>query len=274
MSTHSELLSGIETTIDITPVQSVGKAIAIVEVLIRSSEPLSAKAIADQIGVNRTTTHRFLRALMQLGWIEKPATGAVYRLSVRFLALAQLATQSRNVMAEIRPELEQLSRLTRETVHVGIRNGHEVVHIDRIDSLERVGVASKIGSRAELHTTGLGKALLAAEPETYLEEYIAGVVKRDVTSSFDLPAFRREIALTRARGFSIDDEDDSVGVRCLGVAVLGADGAPLFAISITGPSPRFTREHVNTYSPEAIRIAQKISSNFGWNGELVAQHAD
>jgi IclR family KDG regulon transcriptional repressor len=257
----------VEAATEIGMIQSVGKAMTVIETLMRAREPLSARAIAELAGINRTTTHRLLRALMRLGWVEKPPAEPVYRLSIRFLALAQVATQGRNFLAELRPGLERLSRLSRETIHLGVRDGSEVLHIDRIDSLERVGVASKIGSRAALHTTGLGKAILAAESPAQVEEYIAFAVKETEQPLSDPEAFRREIAVTRERGYSIDDEDDSVGVRCLGVAVLGVGGAPLFAISITGPSPRFTRRHVLAYAPEAIDTARALSRELGWDGE-------
>lgn len=257
-----------ESTAEAGTVQSVSKAMALVEMLMRSREPLSARVIAESAGVNRTTTHRLLRALMQVGWVEKPPAEPVYRLSVRFLALAQVATQGRNFLEELRPGLERLSKLSRETIHVGIRDGLEVLHIDRIDSLERVGVASKVGSRAALHTTGLGKALLAAESPEVLEEYLTVATKVPTQPLQDPDKLRHEIERTRERGYSIDDEEDSIGVRCLGVAVLGVGGAPLFAISITGPSPRFTRLHVQTYAPAAVETAQVLSRELGWDGEF------
>ena len=188
--------------------------------------------------------------------------------SIRFLGrLPKIATQGRNFLGEVRPGLDGYSQLSRETMHVGVRDGYEVLHIDRIDSLKRVGVASKIGGRAALHTTGLGKAILAAESPAYLENYITACATMMRQERFDVTMFRHEIELTRSRGYSIDDEDDSIGVRCLGVCVLGVGGSPLFAISITGPSPRFTREHVAAYAPDAIDTARALSRQLGWDGE-------
>jgi IclR family transcriptional regulator, KDG regulon repressor len=247
-------------------VLSVGKALAIVELLMRFAEPLSARAIAEHVGINRTTAHRLLRALMQRGWIEKPTGTAAYRLGLKFLALAHVATSERNFLLEVRPALEPLSRLSRETIHVGVADGFDVVHVDRIESLERVGVASKIGSRAPLHTTALGKALLAAGSSEFVDEYIR--FARDRTPPYPKPdeeALRAEIGRTRTRGYSIDDEDDSIGVRCLGVAIVGSGGVPLFAVSITGPSPRFTRAHVEQYAPDVIRVGQQLSRQLGWS---------
>lgn len=248
---------------------SVDKALAVVELLMRRTEPLPARIIAQEAGINRTTTHRLLNALMHRGWIEKPPGTASYRLSLKFLALAHVSTQIRSFLEEVRPAMEHLSRLSRETVHLGVLDGWEVLHIDKVESLERVGVSSKIGSRGALHTTGLGKALLAASPDELLEDYLAYAASPGAAVRVPDPeALRAEIALTRARGYAIDNEDDSIGVRCLGVAIRGAGGAPLFAMSLTGPSPRFTLEQVEALAPEVVATADALSRRFGWDPEL------
>ncbi|HEY7032267.1 MAG TPA: IclR family transcriptional regulator [Thermomicrobiales bacterium] len=258
--------------VDQSTLLSVDKALSIVELLMRRAEPLSARAIAAEAGINRTTTHRLLNALIHRGWIEKPAGTASYRLGLKFVALAHVGALGRNFLEEVRPAMEHLSRLTRETVHLGVLDGFEVLHVDKIESLERVGIASKIGSRGTPHTTGLGKALLAAGPEDVVEAYLAYAGGEDAAVRIaDPAAFRAEIARTRDRGYSIDDEEDSIGVRCLGVAVLGAGGAPLCAISLTGPSPRFTLERVTAYAPEVVATVGALSRQLGWEptGEVV-----
>lgn len=262
--------SSAANAIDQSTLLSVDKALSIVEILMRRTEPLSARAIAEAAGINRTTTHRLLNALMHRGWIEKPAGTASYRLGLKFVALAHVGSLSRSFFAEVRPVMEQLSELTRETVHLGVLDGFDVLHVDKIDSLEHVGIASKIGSRGIPHSTGLGKALLAAGPDRTIDEYIAYATGPNPRSRLtDGKAFREELARTRARGFSIDDEEDSIGVRCLGVAVLGAGNIPLFAMSLTGPSPRFTLERALAYVPSAIAMAQALSTQLGWEPSTV-----
>ncbi|MEA2514795.1 MAG: IclR family transcriptional regulator, regulon repressor [Thermomicrobiales bacterium] len=251
--------------VDQSTLLSVDKALSIVELLMRRAEPLSARAIAEEAGINRTTTHRLLNALIHRGWIEKPPGTASYRLGLKFVALAHVGSIGRSFLEEVRPAMEHLSRLSRETVHLGVLDGYEVLHVDKIESLERVGIASKVGSRGVPHTTGLGKALLAASPDDFLDDYLAHAASEDgPIRVVDPAAFRAEIARTRERGYSVDDEEDSIGVRCLGVAVLGAGGSPLFAISLTGPSPRFTRERVAAYAPEAMATARALSRQLGW----------
>jgi DNA-binding IclR family transcriptional regulator len=246
-------------------VLSAGKALDIVEVLLQAPGPLSAREIAEQSGVNRTTAHRLLNTLILHGWVERHAEGG-YQLSVKFLALAHVSSQIRGFFEEIRPALIPLSELSRETVHVGVLDGFDIVHVDKIESLEHVGVSSRIGARGVAHRTGLGKALLAASPDAIVAAYVEQGRRR--TSPFtvaDAEAVWEDVRRTRERGYSIDDEEDSVGVRCLGAAVCGAGGKPLFAISLTGPSPRFTREVCERLSPTLLAITGQLSRRFGGN---------
>lgn len=250
---------------EVSAVLSAGKALAIVEVLLQASGPLSAREIGERSGVNRTTAHRLLNTLMLHGWVERHEEGG-YRLSVRFLALAHVSSQVRGLFEEIRPALVPLSELSRETVHVGVLDGFDVVHVDKIESLEHVGVSSRIGARGVAHRTSLGKALLAASPDTFIEEYIQQGSSRAEPFAVrpeEIDAIWADAARSRERGFSMDDEDDSIGVRCLGAAVRGAGGHPLFAISLTGPSPRFTREVCLELAPTLLRTVGDLSVRFG-----------
>jgi DNA-binding IclR family transcriptional regulator len=145
-------------------------------------------------------------------------------------------------------------------------DGFDVVHVDKIESLEHVGVSSRIGARGVAHRTSLGKALLAASPDTFIEAYIEQGAARQHPFTVlpgEITAIWDDVALSRERGFSLDDEDDSVGVRCLGAAVRGAGGHPLFAISLTGPSPRFTREVCLELAPTLLRAVGNLSMRFG-----------
>jgi DNA-binding IclR family transcriptional regulator len=144
-------------------------------------------------------------------------------------------------------------------------DGYDVVHIDKVDSPESYGISSRIGSRGVPHLTSLGKALLAAETDAVVDEYI-----QRMTSSHnphhigDPEKVRSEIRATRARGYSVDNEEDSIGVRCLGVAIHGPENKPIFAISVTGPSPRFTLERLSSCVAEVTSTARELSLQFGW----------
>jgi IclR family acetate operon transcriptional repressor len=258
--------SSYDGRLDTATVQSVDKALVIMELLLRTGDALSAREIALETGINRTTSHRLINALINRGWIEKAGDSASYRISLRWLILSDLAYQQRNILAELRPALEQLSRLTRETIHVGVLDGFSVVHVDKIDSPERVGVSSKIGTRTPIHTAALGKALLAAQSDHEIEQYIAHAAKLPAPDRLVHPdQLRADLRLARMTGFTVDDEEDSIGVRCIGAAILAGHGEPVFAISITGPAGRFTIERANEFAPALIEAANGVSRNLGWS---------
>src|SRR5215204_1031894 len=151
--------------------QSVERALRVVEVLVHEARPMSVREISEQIGINRTTAHRLVATLCASGWAERAPDGR-FQLSVKFLAIGHVVNHQRRFLDEIRPELVWLSQLTRETVHVGVLDRLEIVHIDKIESLERVGVSSRIGTRGAVHSTSLGMALMAAQDKVAVERYI------------------------------------------------------------------------------------------------------
>jgi DNA-binding IclR family transcriptional regulator len=257
------------TSADAETVQSVDRALAIVELLLRTRAPLTVREVAAGTGINRTTAHRLLASLHRHGWIERAADSAAYRPGLRYLALVRASLAGRDFVDEVRPTMERLSLLSRETVHLGVLDNHDVLQIDKVDSPEIVGVSSRVGTRAAPHVTGLGKALLASGPVEELEAYIEHARKHSLPlSAFDPEAFRTEIALARRRGYSIDDGESSPGVRCLAVAVRGVGGSPLFAISLTGPSGRFTAERMASCVPEMLAVARDLSTRFGGEANL------
>lgn len=254
---------------DMQPVQSVEKALAIVELLMRHGEAMPAREIATRIGINRTTAHRLLNSLMRRGWVEKEPEGAAYRISLRHLVLSTLAYQQRDVLNAMRPTLARLSELSRETVHVGVLDGYHIVHVDKVDSPERVGVSSTIGTRALAHLTSLGKAILAVSPEETVEAYLAHAKRHpEQDTRLDTAWLLADLERTRQRGYSVDDEEDSLGVRCIGSAIVAGDGEPILAVSITGPAGRFTMERATSCAPALMEATAALSREFGWTPEI------
>jgi DNA-binding IclR family transcriptional regulator len=269
MADHEEIAvhevnDGRRPAADGEVVQSVDRALAIMELLLRAGEPLTVREVAVGTGINRTTAHRLLASLHRRGWIERAAGHGGYRPSLRYLALVRASLDGRDFVEEVRPAMERLSLLSRETVHLGVLDNNDILHVAKVDSPELVGVSSRVGTRAAPHVTGLGKALLAAGTDEELEAYLKVARKRaDPQTPLDPASFREEIALTRQRGYSTDDGESSAGVRCLAVAIRGVDGRPLFALSLTGPSGRFSDEQMAACVPEMLAVARTLTRQFG-----------
>jgi IclR family acetate operon transcriptional repressor len=243
-------------------VKTLEKSLRILGLLLTARSGLSINQIVAQTGMHRASVHRLLSSLHVLGWVDRPSSRPIYRASLRFYALAHVFVQNFGIVERLEPLLTELSALTRETVHLGILDGSEILHIGRVESPERVGVASRIGSRGWAHTSAMGKALLAAQPAEVLERYIreTGLPGMTANSFTDPDALRDEIALVRQRHFGIDNEEDAIGVRCLGTTFPAAHGSPVLAVSITGPSPRFTLEVALRFAPILVRCVAELGS--------------
>ncbi|HZS88209.1 MAG TPA: IclR family transcriptional regulator [Chloroflexota bacterium] len=239
-------------------VKTVEKSLRILELLLVAEEGLSIGQLVARTGMHRASVHRLLTTLHALGWVERPASRPVFRISLRLYALAHVFVQNYSLLDRLQPLLSELSRRTRETVHLGMLDGWEVLHINRVESLERVGVSSHIGSRGWAHTSSMGKALLAGQSDAFLQAYIdetglPGMTERSITTP---EAFWAEIATVRRQGFSIDNEEDAIGVRCLGTALPVAHGPAVLAVSITGPSPRFTLQRAYEFAPTLLELVR------------------
>jgi DNA-binding IclR family transcriptional regulator len=233
---------------------------------------LSIGQLVSQTGLHRASVHRLLTTLHMLGWVERPVSRPIYRISLRLYALAYAFVQNYGLLERLQPLLLELSKRTRETVHLGILDGWEVLHIGRVESPERVGVASRIGSRGWAHTSSMGKALLAGQPDPFLETYIAETGLPAMTEhSITTPeAFWAEIAAIRRQGFAIDNEEDAIGVRCLGTTLPSAQGQAVLAVSITGPSPRFTLEHAYQFAPTLLDLVNRVDTLLATPTEVTA----
>lgn len=241
--------------------KTVEKSLGILELLLAAQEGVSIGQIVERTGMHRASANRLLTTLHRLNWIERPTSKPIFRMSLRLYALAHVFVQSYGLVERVQPLLTELSVRSRETVHLGILDGWQVLHIGRQESPERVGVASRIGSRGWAHTTSLGKVLLAEQSEVFLRAYITETgLPRMTEHSITTPeAFWEEIARIRHQGYSIDNEEDSIGVRCLGIALPTAHGPAVLAVSITGPSPRFTLEHAHQFASPMLDMVKRMT---------------
>ncbi len=243
--------------------KTVEKSLRILELLLTEKGGMSIAQIARRTGMHRASVHRLLTSLHALGWIERPAARPHFRISLRLYALARVFVESYNPVERLDPLLTELCMRSRETVHLGILDRFEVVHIGRQESPERVGVSSRIGGRGWAHTSSMGKALLAEQSDDFLRSYIqeTGLPRMTENTIVTAEAFWKEMAIVRQRGFALDDEEDAIGVRCLGTRVPSTHGPAVLGVSITGPSPRFTREAACQFAPILLDSVRRVAAS-------------
>lgn len=237
---------------DRSVVQSLDRALSILDVLRLSEGGLSLGDVAARAGLPKSTTHRLLATLERRALVARDAEAGVYRLATKTYEPVGAGPGVRQV-------LEDLATTSGETANLGALIGDEVLYVDRADSPHALRWQLGVGSRVPAYCSALGKAMLAflpaAEARRRLPRRIRPLTPRTIT---DRNALAEELRVTRARGFAIDDEEFMEGVRCVAVPVVATDGDVSHAISLAGPSFRLTREradlHVSTLRAAAERV--------------------
>lgn len=239
---------------------SLGKGLALLDVLTAADGPLRLGSLAARAGQPRSTTHRLVRMLVSSGVATQNADGT-YALGLRLLELGRRAVAGTDLRATAIPVLRELRDRTGETAHLGIADGDEVVYLEKVESRHAVRMTSEVGGRNPAHCTALGKAILSQRPpETRCPRTLPSRTDRTHTTA---RALAHDLRRVRQRGYAIDDEENEPGLRCVAAPVLDAAGHPVAAVSISGPTIRITADNVRYFGQAVIFAAASISRALG-----------
>lgn len=201
-------------------------------------------------GLPKPTAHRIAGQLVALGALERSYGN--YRLGLRMFEMGGRVHVQRHLRERARPFLTDLYEATHETVHLGIREGTEVVYIDKIAGHRRVDVPTFVGARMPLYCTALGKVLLAHADPSVLEAALeAGLDRRTPYTIVSENVLNQQLEHIRQEGIAFDWEESTIGVTCAAAAIKDHRNTPVAAVSVTGPMSRFDPERVGA----ALRTA-------------------
>lgn len=223
---------------------AVTKGLRLLQTIVELDDDATITRIQSRLGMPRPTVYRLLNTLEQEGFVERNPVGGEYVLGRELLRLTRQSLVQSNLQERARGTLRVISKQTGETVHLGVPIGCHMTFVDKVESPEAVRMASYIGMPVPMHSTSVGKAYLAALDEAIREQYLAQLTLEPVThrTCTTLDALRKELALTRERGYAIDDEENELGIICFGQAVRGADGQVEGAISVSVPRYRLPED--------------------------------
>jgi len=225
----------------LTPtIQVIERMFTLIDVLAARTEAMSLKEISERAGLHPSTTHRILNDLACGRFVDRPEAGS-YRLGMRLLELGNLVKGRLSVRDAALEPMRELHRLTQQPVNLSVRQGDEIVYIERAFS-ERSGmqVVRPIGGRAPLHLTSVGKLFLATEELQRVRAYatrtgLAGHTRNSIT---ELPALERELVRARHSGIAYDNEELELGVRCMAAGIRDDQGKLIAGVSISAPADR------------------------------------
>lgn len=237
-------------------IRSVKIAFNIIEHL-QTREHTGVTDLANELGHSKSTIHSHLRTLEERKIIVREGNG--YRLSLRFLDMARYVREQVGNYDVIKNEVDSLADETGEIVQFGIEEHGQVVYLYKSTGDRAVETRSRVGTQAPIHSTSLGKTILTFLPPERTEEIIQGVeysamTANTITSSEEL---YEELDEIQQRGYGIDDEENINGLRCVSAPVRNEEMV-LGAISITGPSSRFTIDRLHGELSDHVQRAANI----------------
>lgn len=244
-------------------IASLEKGIKILELLATHGE-LTVSEAARLMDTNRAGSHRFISTLKDLGYVEKNSSNK-YQPTLKIMNLATKVANRFEIRRIAKPYMHRLSMMFKETINLGFFKNHEIIHIDKIDSLEVLRMDSALGDKAPAYCTGLGKAILAFLPDHELSHYLDNneLLPLAPNTITQRPEFMTELARVRKNRFAVDDEEMTIGLRCIAAPIFDHNAYPAYAISISGPAMRLTHRALQDMRETLLTASLELSKAMG-----------
>jgi IclR family KDG regulon transcriptional repressor len=240
---------------------SVDRAFLILEMLNSSKRGWNISEISRKLQIPKSTTHVLISTLDRLGYIRQHPSSRRFQLSTKLFAFGRRALNVSPLPDAALAHLRWLVHETGFTAHVGILEKNQVVFVHKVDGPGIIKFDTYIGKTSELHCTGLGKSLVAFQPEDSIETLLSNYsynrfTKKTISSR---TMFMLELARVRQLGYSIDDEEEELGIRCIAAPILPI-GSFSAAISVTGTVHQLPIEDVSKVVALTRHAAARISA--------------
>lgn len=242
----------------------VARTLDVLEALAAAETSLGATDLARRIGTTKSAAYRILTTLEQRGYVIKDARTAEYRLGGRFAYLSRRAYSIGDMREHARPLLEGLHQRFRETTNLGVPDGSEIVYIDMVESDQSLRMSARLGGRDPLHSTSLGKAILAFLPVRERERILAShLPSRTGRTSADPGALRAELERIRNGDVAQDRGENEAGALCFGAPIFDAAGAVVAAVSVSSPESRVDAAREREIAAAVREAADGITRRIG-----------
>ena len=238
---------------------AVVRTVKILEVLSRAGS-INLENLSRETDLPKATLLRFLNTLSGLGYVCRDDTD-YYSLTLKLFSIGSRALGNTDIIASARPFARQLCQSLGETVHMGILEGDRAVYVLKEESSYTLRMYSRIGKTIPLYCTAIGKIFLSemspAELDTYLQAHVLKPYTSRTVVSVD--ALKEQLALIKRRGWSIDDQEHELGIRCVAAPIKNEQGIAYAAISLSAPTTRLSEDRVPLLASQITSAASQIS---------------
>jgi IclR family KDG regulon transcriptional repressor len=246
-------------------IKSLQRAINILDLFNEQATELGITEIAEALGLHKSTAAGLVYTLEHNGYLDQDPETRRYRLGFKLVERASTLLDQIDVRKIALPHLQELIAWCDESVNLAVRDGGQIVYIERLTTTQSLGMRAKVGYRAPLHCTALGKALLSGLPLNKVEELIAQFGLSAVTpnSITDCAQFLQEMDRVREQGYALDNEENEIGVRCVAAPIFDHTDRPTAAVSVSSPVLRLPLSDVPRFGQKVMEAANAISARLG-----------
>lgn len=246
-------------------VQSLSRALSLLDAVARSHDGLTLTELAQTVGLPPSTAHRLLTTLQQARFVRFDPLGSVWQIGVQAFVVGNAFARTRDVLMMARPHMRRLMEESGETVNLYVMDEGEAICMGQVESRQMMRAIARPGGRVKMHYSGVGKAMLAWLPDRdvarVLERHgLPRATERTLTTP---KALRADLELVRRRGYAVDDEEHAIGLRCVAAPILDEHGAPLAAISASGPTARIPDHQLSLLGAMVAEAARAVTAEVG-----------
>ena len=251
-------------------VQTLDRSLDILETLSKNKSALGVTEIGKKVGLSKSTVHRTLQTLVWRGYVEKDLDNDLYKLGLKIVELASTLLNDMDIRKIAGPVMEQAATTLEEAVHLVLLDNGEVVYIDtKTSSSKIINMYSRVGRRAPVHATAVGKAMLAFLPEETAIEIIKkrGLRKITETTITDADKLMEHLKKIRIDKIGHDDEENEVGIHCIATPILDYTGLVVGGVSVSGPASRMIEKGLEEMGAIIKKVGEEISTRMGYVGK-------
>jgi IclR family transcriptional regulator, KDG regulon repressor len=243
------------------------KGLSVLEALMSSpGRPRTIDELARQVNLTRSNVHRTLQTLSHAGYVRKDEASGRYQATMKMFAMGARQLAAFDVRNLALPVMRKLAQESGETVHLSVLEGITVVYIDKIDSPQPVRSYTEIGGRAPAYAVATGKALLAYQPEGYIEGYAGELVRHTASTITGVAELEVELERVRRLGYALNRGEWRESVGGLAVGIFDGLGQAVAALGISGPMERLAKGRFASLAPVVRDCAGEISRALGHSG--------
>ncbi len=249
-----------------SPSRAVERGLAMLEAIAQRSGGMTNSEISRQLAIPKSSASYILRALERRGYVRREPDTGKYRIGLKVLNLGRGALTGLDVREAALPILRQLVERSELSAHLAILDHGEAVYIERVEAPGFVKMDTWVGRRMEVHSTAVGKAIVAYLPQADVEATIKerGLKRRTPKTITVASRFLQELERVRARGYAVDDEENSLGVRCVAAPVLDGLGKVRASVGVSGTTSQITEANLQKIGRLVKEAARKIgAAGFG-----------